>query len=301
MARTPRIGFLSLIWTRQTNPILAGVLKGLGDLGYVESRNMAIEYRGAEGRAERLRALAADLVQLKVDVIVAIAAPAIQAAKDATTTIPIVMAFSSDPVRSGFVATLSRPGGNVTGLDLLAADLSTKRLELVKDALPTVSRVAVLTNPDNSASPQQVEGIQAAARSLKLRVQVLEVREPAQLTGAFSRMPPERAALIVLSDPMLFAERRQIVTLAAKRRLPIVSDWKEMAEAGGLIAYGPNLDDLARRAATYVDKVLKGTRPADLPVEQPTRFELVINLKTAKSLGLRMPQALLLRADRIIE
>ena len=301
IAQRPRIGFLSPVWTRETNPILAGLLKGLRELGYVEGDTLAIEYRGAEGRAERLRELAAELVRLNVDVIVAVAAPAIQAAKEATPTIPIVMAFSSDPVHSGFVTTLARPGGNVTGLTLLTPDLSAKRLELLKSAFPAMSLVAVLANPRNEASPQQLREIQAAAQALKLRVQILEAWEPRQLRGAFSALPRTRAGLVVLSDPMLFAERRQIMELARKRRSPVVSDWREMAEAGGLIAYGPNLDHLAQRAATYVDKILKGSRPADLPVEQPTRFELVINVKTARALRLSIPQSLLLRADLIIE
>lgn len=299
--RQLRVGILSPVWTRETNPILAGVLKGLRDLGYVEGQTFTIEYRGAEGRGEQLGNLAVELVRLKVDVIVAISAPAILAAKNATSTIPIVMAFSVDPVASGFVATLSRPGGNITGLAILASDLSRKRLEFLKDAIPTLSLVAVLANPANDASAQQVKEMGAIAQSLKLRLQIFEAREPSQFRGVFSTMQRKHAALIVLSDPMFYAERKQILELAANRRMPIVSDWKDMAEAGALIAYGPSLDHLAQRAATYVDKILRGTRPSDIPVEQPTRFDLIINLKTAKALGIKIPNSIMVQATKVIE
>ena len=252
-----------------------------------------IEYRDAEGKLERLPALAAELVALKVDVIVAASTPAALAAKQATRTIPIVFAAAGDPVASGLVTSLARPGGNVTGLSILAPELVGKCLELLKQAVPGVSRVAVLWQPGalgERTEKDMLKGAEVAARALGVRLQFVEARGPADFDRAFSDMTRARAgALTVLPSAMFFSERRRLVDLAAKNRLPAVYPWREFVDAGGLMSYGPNLADLYRRAATYVDKILKGAKPGDLPVEQPTKFELVINLKTAKALGLDDP------------
>jgi putative ABC transport system substrate-binding protein len=280
-------------------------LKGLGDLGYVEGRNLVIEYRSAEGKVERLPALAAELVSLKVDVIVATATPQTLAVKQATKTIPIVFTALADPVTSGLVTSLARPGGNVTGVSFLAPELVSKRFELLKQAVPGVRRVAFLWQPGDvpeRTAKDMLKGAELAARALGLRLQLVEARGPADFDRAFSEMTRERAdALSVLTSARLFTERRRLAELAEKNRLPAVYPWREGADAGGLMAYGPNVADLYRRAATYVDKILKGAKPADLPVEQPTKFELIINLKTAKALGLTIPQSILTRADEIIQ
>jgi len=276
--------------------------QGLRELGYVEGRNIAIESRWAEGKYDRYPALAADLVRLKVDVIVPVGGAATQATQQATRTIPIVMSVVIDPVGSGLVASLARPGGNVTGLTIMASDLVGKQLELLKEVVPKVSRVALLWNPDNPGSAPQLRQAEAAARALGVRLQPLEARDPQEIDSAFAAMTRERAgALLILADAIFLNQRRQIAELAAKRRLPAVFGNGEHAEAGGLMAYSANLLDLERRAATYVDKILKGAKPADLPVEQPSKFELVINLKTAKALGLTIPHSLLLRADEVIQ
>jgi len=276
--------------------------QGMRELGYVEGQNILVEGRFYGDRTDRLPALAAELVQLKMDVIVAGVTPAPEAAQRATSTIPIVMAMHPDPVGSGLVASLARPGGNVTGLSTLSPELVGKRLQLLKEAVPGISRVAVLSNP--TAPPQALELREAevAARSLKVQLQVLQARAPGDFASAFSAMTKGRAGgLIALGSSMFFAHRTRIVELAAQSRLPAIYMLKEFAEAGGLMAYAPNLRESFRRAATYVDKILKGAKPADLPVEQPTKFELVINLKTAKALGLTIPQSLLLRADELIQ
>jgi putative tryptophan/tyrosine transport system substrate-binding protein len=276
--------------------------QGLRELGYVEGQNIAIESRWAEGKYDRYPALAADLVRLKVDVIVPVGGAATQATQQATRTIPIVMSVVIDPVGSGLVASLARPGGNVTGLTIMASDLVGKQLELLKEVVPKVSRVALLWNPDNPGSAPQLRQAEAAARALGVRLQPLEARDPQEIDSAFAAMTRERAgALVILADSIFLNQRRQIAELAAKRRLPAVFGNGEHAEAGGLMAYSANLLDLERRAATYVDKILKGAKPADLPVEQPSKFELVINLKTAKALGLTIPQSLLGRADEVIQ
>jgi len=277
--------------------------QGLRDLGYVEGQNIAIESRWAEGKYDRYPALAADLVRLKVDVIVAHGGTATQAVQQATRTIPIVMSLVLDPVGSGLVPSLARPGGNVTGTSFMGPDLVGKQLQLLKEVVPKVSRVALLRNPANPASVQGLRDAEAAARALGVRLQPLEARNPQEIDSAFAAMTRERAgALLILPDPIFGNQRRQIAELAAKRRLPaIYGGTPEYAEAGGLMVYGPNELDLNRRAATYVDKILKGAKPADLPVEQPTKFELVINLKTAKALGLTMPQSVLSRADQVIQ
>ena len=303
-AKVPRIGFLTgnLAASPQAREAF---LQGLRDLGYVEGRNVVIEYRDAEGKFERLPALAAELVALKVDVIVAGGTPQALAAKQATRTVPIVFAAAGDPVTSGLVTSLARPGGNVTGLTGLGPELVGKGLERLKQAIPGLSRVAVLWQPGGQGERTDKDILKeadVAARALGVRLQFVEARGPEDFDRAFSDMTTGRAgALTVLVSPMFFGERRRLVDLAAKNRLPAVYPWRDGVDAGGLMAYGPNLPDLFRRAATYVDKILKGAKPGDLPVEQPTKFELVINLKTAKALGLTIPPSLLQRADQVIE
>jgi len=304
-AKIARIGFLGNIWANSPH-LREAFLQGLRDLGYVEGRNLVIEYRYAEGKFERFPALAAELVALKVDVIVAAAGTlSALAAKQATRTLPIVFPVVADPVESGLVTSLARPGGNVTGSSFLAPELVGKCLELLKQAVPGVSRVAVLWEPGGlgkGTEKDMLKAAEVAARGLGLRLQFVEARGLADFDRAFSEMTKARAgALIVLTSTMFIFERRRLVDLAAKNRLPAVYQWREGVDAGGLMSYGPNMADLFRRAATYVDKILKGANPGDLPVEQPTKFELVINLKAAKALGLTIPQSLLQRADQVIE
>ncbi len=292
-AKVPRIGVLTTSASGY-EPFR----QGLRELGYLEGKNVAIEYRFAEGKLDRLPALAAELVRLKVDIVVAVGAPAVRAARKATETIPIVMA-AADPVGQGFVASLARPGGNVTGLSSLTAGLVGKRFELLKEIIPKLSRVAVLWHPDPTRNWKE---IQLAAREQGLQLQSLEVRGREDLDGAFRAASRERAqALLALRSPTVVAERKRIAELAIQNRLPAIYDDRAHVEAHGLMSYGTNQADLHRRAATYVDKILKGAKPADLPVEQPTKFELVINMKTAKALGLTIPQTLLIRADQVIE
>jgi len=269
----------------------------------MEGQNIAIEPRWAEGQYDRYPALAADLVSLKVDVIVAQGGAATQAAQQATRTIPIVMSLVLDPVGSGLVPSLARPGGNVTGTSFMGPDLVGKQLQVLKEVVPKVSRVALLMNPANPASAPMLREAEAAARALGVRLQVLEARDPQEIDSAFAAMTRERAgALLIFPDPIFGNQRRQIAELAAKRRLPAMHGGSpEYPEAGGLMVYSPNILDLKRRAATYVDKILKGAKPAELPVEQSTRFDLVINLKTAKALGLTIPQSLLLQATEVIQ
>jgi len=280
-------------------------LQGLRDLGYVEGRNIVIEYRDAERKLERLPALAAELVALKVDVIVASGTLAALAAKQATRTLPIVFSPAGDPVGSGLVTSLARPGGNVTGLSAFAPELVGKRLELLKQAVPGVSRVAVLWQPGAFGERTEkdiLKRAEVAGRDLHLPLQFVEARGPADFARAFSDMSIARAdALTVLASNMFVSERRRLVDLAAAKRLPAVYSARELVDAGGLMSYGANLADLNRRAATYVDRILKGTKPADLPVEQPAKFELILNLKTAKALGLTIPQSVLGRADEVIQ
>jgi putative ABC transport system substrate-binding protein len=302
-AKIFRIGYLA---TNPTPHFQEAFRQGLRDLGYVEGRNLVIEDRDAEGKPERLPALAAELVALKVDVIVAPASTlAALAAKQATRALPVVFIGTADPVTSGLVTSLARPGGNVTGLSNLAPELVGKWLELLKRAVPGVSRVAALWQPGALGERTEkgtLTRAEVAARGLGVRLQFVEARGPEDFDRAFSDMTGARAgALTVLTSSMFFGERRRLVDLAAKHRLPAVYQWREFVDAGGLMSYGPNRPDWYRRAATYVDKILKGAKPADLPVEQPTKFELVINLKTAKALGLTIPQSLLQRADQVIE
>jgi putative tryptophan/tyrosine transport system substrate-binding protein len=281
--------------------------RGLRDLGYIEGQNIVIESRYAEGRADRLPSLVAELIDLKVDVLVIEGNAGINAGRNATKTIPIVMAPSGDPLGAGFVASLARPGGNITGLSLLLTGLARKRLELLKEAVPRASRLAVLWSPSRRATGSITADLafaetQTAAGVLGVKLQSIEVEGPAEFDQAFSVMRRDHAdALVLISNSLLFTHRSRLADLARKHQIPAMFEFREYVEAGGLMAYGANLDDLSRRAATYVDKILKGAKPADLPVEQPTKFELVINLKTAKALGLTIPQAILLRADHVIE
>ena len=277
--------------------------EGLRELGYVEGKNIAIAYRFADGKFDRLDELAAQLVRLKVDVIVSVVTQASLAAKKATSTIPVVMVSVGDPVGSGLIASLARPGANVTGTAAIAAEVIGKSLELIKEVIPSLSRVAVLWNPNNVVFQGQIlSATEDAARGLAVELQTFGVRGPDEFDGAFAAMSDGRAgALLVLPDPMLAFHQTRIIDLANRRRLPSMYGLRDHAAAGGLMAYGPDYAQIYRRAATYVDKVLKGARPADLPVEQPTKFELVINLKTAKALGLTMPPLLLARADEVIE
>jgi putative ABC transport system substrate-binding protein len=306
-AKIPRIGLMvtGSLESPEARVQLDAFRQGLRQLGYTEGRNIAIEYRGADARIERFPNLAAELVRLEVDLIFAANTPAALAARQATTTIPIVAAVMGDPVEDGLVASLAQPGGNVTGLTFLAPELTAKRMQLLKDALPNVSRVAALWHPGaygERTMDDMLKATEAAARTLGVHLQLIEVRAAEELERAFSTMMKERAeALFLFPSPMLFLARRRIVELAATHRLPSVSQAREFVELGGLIAYGANINDLFRRSTVYVDKILKGAKPADLPVEQPTRFELVINLKTAKALGLDVPLQLQQLADEVIE
>ena len=290
-----RIGFLTVEPDEKLQ-------QSLRELGYVEGRDVVLEIRNTEGRSDRLDEFALDLVRLKVDVIVAPYPAAVLSAKRATATIPIVMMNTPDPVQLGLVASLARPGGNITGLTTLTVELSTKQLELLKEAVPRASRVALMWNPDNPWHPVTVKGLQASSRSLGLQLQVLEVRGPDAFDPAFHAMTTERAqAILILADPMMFVHRKRLADLAIKHRLPMMGNVRAYAGAGSLMSYWADRTDLSRRAASYVDRILKGARPGELPIEQPTKFELIINLKTAKALGLTIPQSLLLRADEVIQ
>jgi len=300
---TRRIGFLE---TSSPSParveLLETLRQRLRELGWVEGQNIAFESRFGEGKPDQIQRLAAELVGLKVDIIVTSGTPATQAAKQATRTIPIVMTQLADPVGTGLVASLGRPGGNVTGLTTQDADLGGKRLELLLQVVPRVSRLALLIDETNPGTVLIAKGTQAAAASLGLRLQSLGVRDPGELDRAFAAMKEARAgALMVESSSMLFTWRERLADLALKNRLPTMFAQRQYAEAGGLMAYSADVSDLFRRAATFVDKILKGAKPADLPVEQPAKWEFVVNLKTAKALGLTIPQSLLLQATQVIE
>ncbi len=303
--RVPHIGFLSLDYAG--NPTGAESFRqGLRDLGYVEGRTIFVEYADARGQLDRIPALAAGLVAKRVDVIVAPNVLATRAASQATRTIPIVFAGLTDPVADGFVASLARPGGNVTGLSNLSPELVAKRLEFLKQAAPRTTRVAILWQPggggEGVSHQEMLAKATTAARSLGVTLQVVEARAPADFDAAFARMAQDRAdGLTVLGTPMFFVERARLVERAARQRIPAVYSTRQFADAGGLMSYGASLDDLLRRSTTYVDRILKGARPADLPVEQPTKFELVVNARTAKALGLAIPPVVLNRADRVIE
>jgi len=297
--KVPRIGILS-----PPEPLTAIDVfqRGLRDLGYAEGDGIRLEYRPSGGRDDRFPALAADLVALKVDVIIAVTPPAIRAAQRATTTIPIVMVLSGDPVRSGLVKSLARPGGNTTGPATLTGDLTAKRLELFKEAVPNLREIVLLGNPTYPGFREAMTQTEAAGHTLRMKVRSLEVREPADIDTAFAAILRARPdGLLVMPDPVTSVHMARIVEFAMKNRLPAMDGRKQFPESGGLIAYGIDYAEHVRAGIRYVDKILKGARPADLPVEQPTRFELVINLKTAKALGLTIPQSLLRRADEIIQ
>jgi putative ABC transport system substrate-binding protein len=297
-----RIGRLSPLSAESDAPGLDAFRKGLRDLGWVEGKDFAIEALFAEGNPQRLPELAAQLVRQRVDIILAGSTPGTLAAKRATSAIPIVMVTTGDPVGGGLVASLAQPGGNVTGLTTLGQDLSAKRLELLKEAVPGVARVAVLTSPGSPYTGPFLRDRASLAQALGVRLQVVEARDPTKFEQAFAEMARERAgAFMVFTDVMFISHRRRLVELAAKSRLPAVYPEREFVSAGGLMFYGASLVGMYYHAAVYADKILKGTKPADLPVEQPTKVELVINLRTAKTLGLAIPSTVLLRADHVIE
>ncbi|MBI2367940.1 MAG: ABC transporter substrate-binding protein [Deltaproteobacteria bacterium] len=299
--KIPRIGYLSSLSASSDSSRNDAFRQGLKELGYVEKKNVAIEYEFAQGKLDRLPDLAGELVRLKVDVIVVGGSTATRAAKNATKLIPIVMINVTDPVVLGFVVSLARPGGNITGLSNLAPELGGKRLELLKEIVPQLSRVAVLGDPNSPAYGPQLNELKLAARALGLQLQPAEVRGPGDLESAFSAMIRAHAgALMGLQQPTIDILRERIIDLAGKNRLPAMYPNRENVEAGGLISYAADISTMFRRAATYVDKILKGTKPADLPVEQPMKFELVINLKAAKQIGLTIPQWTLMKADRVI-
>ena len=301
--RVYRVGYLSTPTRESVERGLEAFLRALRELGWVEGQNLIIEYRWAEGKVERLPDLAAELVRRKVDLIVAPAGSAALAAKNATSSIPIVMIFPSDPVEMGLVASLSRPGGNITGTTFTPGpEIFGKQLQILKEAIPHASRVAILWNPADPSFATQKREVEAAARSLRIRLQHVEARGPEEFDSAFSAMARERAdALLVGGTSTFLAHRTRIAELAVKSRLPTMYSFRESVEAGGLMAYAVNMADFVGRAAVYVDKILRGAKPADLPVEQPTKFELTINLKTAKTIGLTIPQSVLARADAVIQ
>jgi putative tryptophan/tyrosine transport system substrate-binding protein len=302
-AKVPRIGILfpgsPATFSLRSNAFL----QGLGELGYLEGKTIAIEWRWAEDKVERLPELAAELVRLNVDVIVANGTPAIKAAKNATKSIPIVMAVVCDPVGIGLVASLARPGENLTGLSILAPELSGKRLELLKEVVPKLSGVAAMLNPTNPVYRPELQETHDAARSLGLQIQpIIEVSDLNTLQEGFAALSHDRVhALLLFTDAIFYSMRRRIVEYTAKSRLPAMYWQREFADDGGLMSYGPNTNELFRRAALYVDKILKGTKPTDLPVEQPMKFEFIINLKTAKQIGLTIPPNVLVRADKVIK
>jgi putative ABC transport system substrate-binding protein len=300
--KLPRIGFLSAASSSAISARVEAFRQGLRELGYVEGKNIFIEWRFAEGKSDRLASLAAELVRLKVDVIVAEAPTSTRSAKQATVTIPIVMMFDDDPVGSGFVASLARPGGNITGLSTLSPEISGKQLEILKEIVPKLSRVGVLGDVTRPGIPQELREINVAADAFRVQVQYLEVRGSKDIEIAFRAAIKERVdAVLVLGSPVLTSERKQVVELAVKSRLPAIYAREEPVEDGGLMSYGVSIADLSRRTATYVDEILKGAKPGDLAVEQPKNFELIINLKAAKQIGLTIPSNVLARADKVIK
>jgi putative ABC transport system substrate-binding protein len=299
-----RIGYLQASAPQNnSSQFLDDFRQGLRELGYVEGRNVQLEIRWGEGKLERLPALAAELVREKVDIIVAVNSPSVAAAKQATRTIPIVMPLSSDPVGDGLVASLARPGGNITGLSMMTPDAGQKRLQLLREVAPKLSRpIAVIWNPDYVGMAARFRQAQGAAPAVGMGVRSVEVRDSRELESALDALERERPdALLLLADPLTTSQRLRIVEFAALQRVPAIYETSAFVDAGGLMSYGPNVDELVRRSATYVDKILKGAKPADLPIEQPTKFELVVNLKTAKALGITIPQAVLVQADRVVD
>ena len=302
-AKIARVGFLHPASAQGADIRLQAFRDGLRELGYVEGKNLQLEVRWGEGKLDRLPALAAELVQAKVDVIVAATSPSVVAARQATRTIPIVMPTSSDPVGDGLVASLARPGGNITGLSQMAPELGEKRIQLLKEIFPKVSHaMAVLWNPDYVGMRARFEQARVAAPAVGLTVRSVEVRDARELDVAFEAIIREHPeALLLLVDPLTLSQRARIVEFAAEQRLPAIYETRDFVDVGGLISYGPNGLELFRRAAIYVDKILRGAKPADLPIEQPTKFELVINMRAAKALGIKFPESILLRADKVIE
>jgi putative ABC transport system substrate-binding protein len=301
--KVPRIGYLAGPSLSANAARIEAFRQGLRELGYVEGKNIVIDWRSAEGKLDRIPALADELVRLKVDVIVTDGPAPTRAAKEATSTIPIVMAQDSDPVANGFVASLARPGGNITGLSTLRPELSGKQLELLKEIVPKLSRVAVLGTSTQQGNAQVLKEIELTAGALKVKLQYLDVLDPKDIETAFRAAGKGRAeaVLMLVAARVAAAHRTEIVELAVKNRLPVIYGGRAFVEAGGLVSYGVNINDLARRAATYVDKILKGAKPADLPVEQPIKFEFIINLKAAKQIGLTIPPNVLARADKVIK
>jgi putative tryptophan/tyrosine transport system substrate-binding protein len=299
--KIPRVGFLTTTSLAAVSARVEAFQQGLRDLGYVEGKNIVIELRSAEGKADRLPELAAELVRLNVDIIVTAGATDTKVVKKATNTIPIVFAQDGDPIANGFVASLARPGGNITGLSTLAPEISGKQLELLREIIPKLTRVAVFGTSTRVGNEQSLKEIELAAGAFKVKVQYLDVLDPKDIETAFRAASKARAdALHMLQSPILFSQRPQLADLAVKYRLPAIYPQTEYTEAGGLMYYGTSTPDLFRRAATYVDKILKGRKPADLPVEQPIKFEFIINLKAAKQIGLTIPPNVLARADRVI-
>jgi len=297
--KAARIGVL-LFSGPATEPNLAALVAGLRGLGYEEGRNLRLEYRSAGGHPERFREMALELVALQPDVIVVLGGDMVPTARDATRTIPIVMLTSNDPVEAGVIDSYARPGGNLTGVAFVSSETGAKRLQFLKEAMPTLKRVAVLWNPDHPDG--EYRDIESAGRRLGVDVESLEVRRPEDFPGAFQTAARARAeAVMVVSSRLMNLNRKRILEFVGQQRVPLVSGWGAWATAGGLLSYGPDLDVLAQRAAAHVDKILKGAKPSELPVEQPSRFELVVNLKTARDLGIRMPSSLVGRADQVIE
>jgi putative ABC transport system substrate-binding protein len=299
--KLPTIGFLGSATSATQGQLVAAFVQRLRELGWIENRTVAIEYRWAEGRPERFAEIAAEFVRLEVNVIVTPATAAVVAVKQATSIIPIVFGAAGDPVGTGLVASLARPGGNVTGLSIQTPDLAGKRLELLREVVPGLRRLAILANVGGPSVVLDMREVQATARTLGLDVITSEIQRAEDIVPAFEALNGRADALYVCIDPLVIAHRIRINTLALAGRLPTMHGLREYVEAGGLMSYGPNVPDLFRRAADYVDKILRGTKPADIPVEQPIKFDLIINLTTAKALGLKIPESLLLRADEVIE
>ena len=300
-AKLPIIGFLGAGTASAMSQWTAAFVQRLRELGWIEDRTIAIHYRWAEGRAERLAEIAAEFVRLKVDVIVTNSAAPVVAAKQATSVIPIVIASAADPVGTGLVASLARPGGNVTGLSVQMTDLAGKRLELLREVVPGLRRLAIMVNPGASAAILEINEAQAAAKMLGLDIAAFEIRRAEDIVPAFEALKGRAEALYVIAEPLITSNRLRINILALGARLPTMHSFREHVEAGGLMSYGPNFPDLFRRAADFVHKILHGAKPGDIPVEQPTKFDFIINLTTAKALGIDLPPALLARADEVIE